>query len=439
MTDRNKIIKPASSHNYYTRKVLYIAKSEICHEHFFPFLLELNIEKMMFLISLRGILMVIIVSSCCESYSFNVKKDNPTASSYNHHRLSAISNQKESRSSASDSNSRGKSRPSSTVNSDKKSTGSKSSPSKKTGGNYDESLEALERQVNWKFGASKSKFDDEGDDEIASLKPAPKTRGPNLPKFTGFERKANSDKITSSPVEEVDEPGNTAEPVAERKSILLGRLLGGRKLQEKTAKEEKRNLIIKVNDDATDNDFTADEVSDDYGFDFGDEVPVAIRSVEKTRVITSAVPNSGFRLRKPPPPTEEQLLAEKKKADAVVEREAAIKAKRALKRTTDDGQFVRFDFDSPDFNAKNSSESLFSAKSFAEIGVSNPTILKNLEFSGIFNPTKVQELAVPLLQSGKDVLVQAQTGSGKTLSFLLPLVDVIDTKSKKVECDYDFL
>lgn len=45
---------------------------------------------------------------------------------------------------------------------------------------------------------------------------------------------------------------------------------------------------------------------------------------------------------------------------------------------------------------------------------------------GIKRPMPVQEQAIPALFAGKDVIARAQTGTGKTLAFLLPLVEKID-------------
>ena len=57
---------------------------------------------------------------------------------------------------------------------------------------------------------------------------------------------------------------------------------------------------------------------------------------------------------------------------------------------------------------------------FRELGIDLSTceFLKN---RGILVPTPVQEQAIPVIQSGKDAIVQSQTGTGKTLAFLLPI------------------
>ena len=53
----------------------------------------------------------------------------------------------------------------------------------------------------------------------------------------------------------------------------------------------------------------------------------------------------------------------------------------------------------------------------------NTAILKALDKIGYETPTPVQQAAIPLALQGKDVLVCAQTGTGKTAAFGLPVVD----------------
>ncbi|GIP41246.1 hypothetical protein J31TS4_45260 [Paenibacillus sp. J31TS4] len=59
--------------------------------------------------------------------------------------------------------------------------------------------------------------------------------------------------------------------------------------------------------------------------------------------------------------------------------------------------------------------------------------LSRLQALGIHEPTPVQAEAIPLLHANKDVIVQSQTGTGKTLAYLLPLLDRIDPAEKKVQ------
>lgn len=60
-----------------------------------------------------------------------------------------------------------------------------------------------------------------------------------------------------------------------------------------------------------------------------------------------------------------------------------------------------------------------------------PTILAALEALNFTKPTPIQQQTIPLLLEGKDVLGLAQTGTGKTAAFVLPLLQQLATSSKK--------
>ncbi len=55
----------------------------------------------------------------------------------------------------------------------------------------------------------------------------------------------------------------------------------------------------------------------------------------------------------------------------------------------------------------------------------NGRLIHNLEAKGYKNPTPVQESAIPLVLSGKDVMASAQTGTGKTAAFTLPILHLL--------------
>jgi superfamily II DNA/RNA helicase len=59
---------------------------------------------------------------------------------------------------------------------------------------------------------------------------------------------------------------------------------------------------------------------------------------------------------------------------------------------------------------------------FAELGLS-PEVLRAVFEAGYTQPTPIQEQAIPQVQRGSDVLGCAQTGTGKTASFVLPMID----------------
>jgi ATP-dependent RNA helicase RhlE len=61
-------------------------------------------------------------------------------------------------------------------------------------------------------------------------------------------------------------------------------------------------------------------------------------------------------------------------------------------------------------------------KTFSELGIS-PPILKTIEGFGFVNPTPIQAAVIPTALTGRDVIGLAQTGSGKTAAFVLPLAE----------------
>ncbi len=64
---------------------------------------------------------------------------------------------------------------------------------------------------------------------------------------------------------------------------------------------------------------------------------------------------------------------------------------------------------------------------FSEMGL-NKRVLKALERVGYETPTPIQAQAIPLLLQGRDLLGQAQTGTGKTAAFALPLLSRLNLK-----------
>ncbi len=68
--------------------------------------------------------------------------------------------------------------------------------------------------------------------------------------------------------------------------------------------------------------------------------------------------------------------------------------------------------------------------SFADLDLA-PSIIKALKEVGYETPTPIQAQSIPLLLEGKDLLGQAQTGTGKTAAFSLPLLSRLKPKMKK--------
>ena len=72
-------------------------------------------------------------------------------------------------------------------------------------------------------------------------------------------------------------------------------------------------------------------------------------------------------------------------------------------------------------------------KTFKDLGLAEP-ILRAVEKEGYENPTPIQADVIPALMEGKDVLGIAQTGTGKTAAFVLPLLHWIrESKDRPVK------
>ena len=68
-------------------------------------------------------------------------------------------------------------------------------------------------------------------------------------------------------------------------------------------------------------------------------------------------------------------------------------------------------------------EQLEKLKEFRELGLSEK-VLKVLSKKGYESPTPIQRLTIPaLLKNDKDIIGQAQTGTGKTAAFSLPIIE----------------
>src|ERR687886_565655 len=69
---------------------------------------------------------------------------------------------------------------------------------------------------------------------------------------------------------------------------------------------------------------------------------------------------------------------------------------------------------------------------FADLGLSESTLLA-LHDVGYEQPSPIQEQAIPVLLAGRDIIGQAQTGSGKTAAFGLPMVEHVDPGVDEVQ------
>lgn len=69
---------------------------------------------------------------------------------------------------------------------------------------------------------------------------------------------------------------------------------------------------------------------------------------------------------------------------------------------------------------------------FKALGLTN-NLINTIKNTGITNPTPIQQQSIPLINNGKDIIAEAATGTGKTLAFLLPLFNKINSNSKEIQ------
>ncbi|HTE83524.1 MAG TPA: DEAD/DEAH box helicase, partial [Dehalococcoidia bacterium] len=72
------------------------------------------------------------------------------------------------------------------------------------------------------------------------------------------------------------------------------------------------------------------------------------------------------------------------------------------------------------------------ANGFEALGLS-PQLLQAVREQGFEEPTPIQRRTIPLLLQGRDVVAQAQTGTGKTAAFALPLLQRVDASNRSVQ------
>ncbi|GBG55239.1 DEAD-box ATP-dependent RNA helicase CshA [Sporomusaceae bacterium FL31] len=69
---------------------------------------------------------------------------------------------------------------------------------------------------------------------------------------------------------------------------------------------------------------------------------------------------------------------------------------------------------------------------FKTLGISEP-IIRSLNDMGFEEPTPIQEQAIPAVMAGNDLIGQAQTGTGKTAAFGIPLIERVKTSADRIQ------
>lgn len=70
--------------------------------------------------------------------------------------------------------------------------------------------------------------------------------------------------------------------------------------------------------------------------------------------------------------------------------------------------------------------------SFDELGLT-PAVLKSVKQVGYEQPSPIQSASIPILMSGRDIIGQAQTGTGKTAAFALPMLSKLDASDNNTQ------
>ena len=83
-------------------------------------------------------------------------------------------------------------------------------------------------------------------------------------------------------------------------------------------------------------------------------------------------------------------------------------------------------------NVSSDNDSNQSSISFSDLGI-HELVLKSVEEAGYETPSAIQAETIPHLLEGKDLIGQAQTGTGKTAAFSLPLLSRLDLSSKDTQ------
>ena len=68
---------------------------------------------------------------------------------------------------------------------------------------------------------------------------------------------------------------------------------------------------------------------------------------------------------------------------------------------------------------------------FETLGLSHD-LLKHITKLGFEEPTEIQELSIPHILKGKDIIGESATGSGKTLAFGTGIVEKTDSRKKRL-------
>lgn len=126
---------------------------------------------------------------------------------------------------------------------------------------------------------------------------------------------------------------------------------------------------------------------------------------------------------------EADVVEEERLQSALQDGKKALQSREEMADALEKRRAAAF-FDVDPFAAEAFAKSQF--ESFADLKLSRP-IMRAITQLGFDKPTPIQQRAVPIALTGKDICASAQTGSGKTAAFLLPILERLQFRSRRVQ------
>lgn len=126
---------------------------------------------------------------------------------------------------------------------------------------------------------------------------------------------------------------------------------------------------------------------------------------------------------------EEDVVEEERLQSALKQGKKELKTREELADELEKKRAEAF-FDVDPFAAEEFAKTKF--ETFADLKLSRP-IMRAITQIGFEKPTPIQQRAIPIALTGKDICASAQTGSGKTAAFLLPILERLQFRSRRVQ------
>uniref|UniRef100_K3X2S7 RNA helicase n=1 Tax=Globisporangium ultimum (strain ATCC 200006 / CBS 805.95 / DAOM BR144) TaxID=431595 RepID=K3X2S7_GLOUD len=126
---------------------------------------------------------------------------------------------------------------------------------------------------------------------------------------------------------------------------------------------------------------------------------------------------------------EDDVVEEERLQSALKAGKKDLKSREELVDEIEKQRAAEF-FDVDPYAAEEFAKSKF--ETFADLKLSRP-IMRAITQIGFEKPTPIQQRAIPIALTGKDICASAQTGSGKTAAFLLPILERLQFRSRRVQ------